>query len=399
MNPKSQKIIVILMGTSMLATPSFSAEKDDDDELKTSIMLRPRVEIVDQNTITERADAGTLLTRIALEKKLSNEFKINFEVDDVSAFIDDYNGGAGTTPDRGNFPVVADPVGTEINLATLTYKASSDTEYSIGRRRININNQRFVGGVAWRQNEQTYDSIGVSHTYSDDLAINYSYVWNINRIFGETVNAGDHQQSTSLFEASYSGVDNHRLSLYFFDIDNDDAAAFSTTTAGLRVEGKQELLKYNLEFATQSDNTNNPVDYTANYYLAEAFYPISDFTAGIGLEVLEGQSNTAGGAFRTPLSTLHKFNGWADLFLVTPDQGIEDTYISAKTTIEGYSATVIFHDFKSNAGSGSYGDEIDFLLTKAIDKQTGFLFKYANFSGDNGFPDRQVAWVMVTYKM
>ena len=31
-------------------------------------------------------------------------------------------------------------------------------------------------------------------------------------------------------------------------------------------------------------------------------------------------------ALQTPLATLHKFNGWADLFLTTPNAGLEDAY-------------------------------------------------------------------------
>ena len=34
----------------------------------------------------------------------------------------------------------------------------------------------------------------------------------------------------------------------------------------------------------------------------------------LGYEVLEG-GNAAGKAFRTPLATLHKFQGWADKFI------------------------------------------------------------------------------------
>ena len=43
-----------------------------------------------------------------------------------------------------------------------------------------------------------------------------------------------------------------------------------------------------------------------------------------GYEVL-GADNGVG--FATPLATGHKFQGWADKFLTTPGDGIEDVYI------------------------------------------------------------------------
>ena len=42
-----------------------------------------------------------------------------------------------------------------------------------------------------------------------------------------------------------------------------------------------------------------------------------------GIEYLEG-NGTIG--FSTPLATLHKFQGFADVFLTTPASGITDAY-------------------------------------------------------------------------
>ena len=40
-------------------------------------------------------------------------------------------------------------------------------------------------------------------------------------------------------------------------------------------------------------------------------------------------------AFNTPLATKHKFNGWADKFLGTPKEGLEDVYLTAKGKVSG----------------------------------------------------------------
>ena len=47
--------------------------------------------------------------------------------------------------------MVADPDGTEINQALLRYDHTKGNAV-VGRQRINLDNQRFIGSVAWRQN-------------------------------------------------------------------------------------------------------------------------------------------------------------------------------------------------------------------------------------------------------
>ncbi len=51
-------------------------------------------------------------------------------------------------------------------------------------------------------------------------------------------------------------------------------------------------------------------------------------TLGVGYELLGSDDGVA--AFQTPLATLHKFNGFADQFLVTPAGGLQDIYFYAK---------------------------------------------------------------------
>jgi len=53
---------------------------------------------------------------------------------------------------------------------------------------------------------------------------------------------------------------------------------------------------------------------------------LAGLTGLVGYEVLEG--NGAIG-FATPLATLHAFNGWADMFLTTPANGLKDLYFRA----------------------------------------------------------------------
>ena len=86
-------------------------------------------------------------------------------------------------------------------------------------------------------------------------------------------------------------------------------------------------LLYRAEYATQSDYADNPADYSTDYYALEGGIAAAGLTAKVGYEVL-GSDNNGTASFKTPLATLHKFNGWADKFLVTPAAGLEDLYAS-----------------------------------------------------------------------
>lgn len=81
-----------------------------------------------------------------------------FQVDNVTEILGDkFNAGAGNTPNRIQYPVVADPTGTEINKAWFNLHFS-DHDFKLGLQRIVFDNQRFIGGVAWRQSEKTFDA-------------------------------------------------------------------------------------------------------------------------------------------------------------------------------------------------------------------------------------------------
>jgi hypothetical protein len=84
---------------------------------------------------------------------------------------------------KTQYPVVADPGGTEINQVYLKYTADSANGI-YGRQRINYSNQRFVGDIAWRQNEQTFDGLRGNWQALDNLNLDYSYSYRVLRVFG-----------------------------------------------------------------------------------------------------------------------------------------------------------------------------------------------------------------------
>ena len=363
---------------------------------ETKFSVRTRHEGVDQDGFDEDAAATTLRARLSYSSAAYRGFSLVAEADAVvTIFDEDFNSGAGTSgADRAQFPVIADPDGSEINQAFLQYKTGG-TALKLGRQRILLDNQRFVGGVGWRQNEQTYDAFSVSSDLNG-FKLFGAYVDNVNRIFGGDVAAGDHDSETILLNASREFAPG-KLTAYYYGIDNNDAAAFSTDTLGLRWNGSTEAmgpkLAYTLEFADQKDAANNPIDFDASYWRADGTIHFRPIRVLAGIETLEGDADTAGQAFRTPLATLHAFNGWADTFLATPAAGLQDVFVGAGGKAMGWNWLIKYHDFETEDGEQSLGSEIDAQISRKFADHYSVLFKLASFNSDSTIADTDKFWL------
>ena len=369
---------------------------------KAGVNVRARYERVDQDNIGSDADALTARLRLNYGTGKWNGLSLFAEFDHVFHLVSDFNSGGGTSPAKSGFPVVADPKGSDLNQLYVDYGIDEKTHLRVGRQRILLDNQRFVGGVGWRQNEQTYDGLTVTTSAIERTALQYSYIGNVRRIFGERVDAGRNNVDVHLLNARVTLNDKWSVTPYYYRIDNDDVAAFSTATLGARLSGKiragRQELALVAEFARQSDIANNPVSYDANYLHLEAGLPLDGgWKLGLGYESLGGDSNDAGKMFRTPLATLHKFQGWADRFLTTPAQGIGDLYASAGYSHGDWTFNGVYHDFSAESGSGDYGSELDLSAGLKLSQNYGVLFKGAFFSGDSAaYPDTNKFWIMFT---
>jgi len=368
------------------------------------LSLRYRYEHVDQDGIVDQAKASTVRSRLSLQSGTYQNIDLFFEVDDVREVgADDFNAGAGNTPNRTQYPVVADPEGTEVNQAYLGYNASKNWSWRLGRQRINLDNQRFVGGVGWRQNEQTFDAFSTVYQHTK-VTVRYIYVSNVRRIFGDDVAAGSHEQAgTHLLNVSGEVEGLGEISGYYYRIDNEDAPAFSTDTYGLRLSGLKDVAgfkaRYTVEYAAQKGISDNPVHFGADYWNLEAGLVFGDFDIGLGWEVLAGDADRPGEAFRTPFATLHAFNGWADKFLTTPAAGLDDRYLKFKATRGKAIVQMRYHDFEAEDGGADFGDELDLRIGYQLsDRLRGDLF-IASYNGNSGFADTDKFWLMLSLKL
>jgi hypothetical protein len=104
-----------------------------------------------------------------------------------------------------------------------------------------------------------------------------------------------------------------------------------------------------------------------------------------------------GAAFRTPLATLHAFQGWADQFLVTPDSGVVDWYGSFSYKSKSWEWDAAYHHFSPEDGAGSFGRELDLSATRPLGDRYVLTFLAAFFDGRSpGFSDAMKAWLMLT---
>lgn len=373
-------------------------------EGKASLSFRLRHEDVDvDNASDDNSTALTLKTRLNYKTGDYKGFSAFVEMDDVTALTDEDYPTSKALKNTGNYPgetIIADPEGTEVNQAYLAYTAA-DTTVKYGRQRILLDNQRFVGGVGFRQNEQTYDAISITNKSLPDTTIFYAHIDNVNRIFGEDDPAvSDTESSTNLLNVKYSGFDAGTLTFYSYLLDETDADV-QYDTYGLRFAGKSGAFGYTLEYATQEKETN-AADFDADYLLAEGSFTVEGVKLTLGYESLGSDDGDYG--FSTPLATAHKFQGWADQFLGTPNQGINDLYFSVGTKVAGVKVLAVYHDFVADednaAGDDDLGSEFGVLVAKKFGNY-GLSLKYAAYSeGDDSFNKSDVdkLWLTATAK-
>lgn len=388
-----------LMIVLMLAGPALQARADADGEAGSIpeairggtavVNLRYRFESVLDDVpavALKDAFASTIRTALGFRTLGYRGVRGYVELENVTAVgADLYNNlGAGSlsngVTDR---PVVADPRISAANQAYVTVDAIPRTSMLAGRSEMALHDQRFVGPVAWRQHHQSFDAASITHTPVNDVTLGYAFVWQVNRIFGDSKRMKSH-----LVHATHRpGATGITAFYYLLDYDHLVDASSSTGTFGARIEGAPKLddwtVLYDLAYAKQQDAGDNPADLEADYYRVElgAAHVKGPSVRG-GIEVL-GADSDGDGRFQTPLATLHKFNGFADRFLSTPTAGLRDIYVTVGEKEGAFNASASFHWFSADEGDAEYGTEIDGLLTWRAAWGQVFGFKGAYYRADD----------------
>ena len=387
-----------------LATPALAAGTERV-QIKPIVDARLRWEGVDQGELD--ADAVTLRLRAGAEAKLGS-FSLLAEGEGTVAPVNHYNAFPFPIADdqrRPQYAVVADPQNVELNRLQVQYKSKPLTA-TIGRQRINLDDQRWVGSVGWRQNEQTFDAAR-GEAKLGPASVDLTYAIAQRTIFGEDAGSRKSFSGDFVFAGigSKLGPVEGKLFSYLLDYDEDFFLPNSSQTYGGFLSGtfpvKAAKLSFRASYARQSDFGRNPFDYAADYWSFEGGAKIAGFSLTSGWEQL-GSDN--GRSLQTPMATLHKFNGWADLFLTTPPAGLEDAYVSVGKTFDGVkllpglNANVVFHQFDSAVGDVEYGTEWDASLGFKIGK-VGVLLKYADYDAQDFGADTRKLWLQAEWAL
>ena len=374
--------------------------------------LRYRYEFVDQDGFEENAHASTARLRAGYETGEVRGFSGKVELEWVQRLgPEHYND---TTNGRTRFPVVADPDDFGVNQAFLAWEPARRTRISGGRERIVIDDQRFIGDLAFRQNLQTYDSASIVSSAIDKWRLRYHYIFGINRIFGNDSAIGNTTSDVHALNANRRGLDlgpfgRAAVGGYAYLIDLDDQAANATQTYGLRLTGARDIgdessLSWHAEIAHQRDWRDNATDTDLSYAIVKPSLFVGDLGVTLSYERLEGDGTRA---FQTPLATLHKFQGWADLFLTTPADGIEQVSLQV-----GYLADVLpapygpielqafLFDFDAERGGADYGQEIDLEASTVLPlfRPIRIALRFADYRADDFGRDTTKLWLMAGMK-
>ncbi|MET0250305.1 MAG: hypothetical protein ABW164_11330 [Sphingobium sp.] len=379
--------------------------------LKPIADARLRYEHVTQDGLPqEKADALTARLRAGVTAS-AGALSATVVGQGTLAIVEDYYDGVNGAATR---PLVADPQNVALYIAQVQYRTPT-LVLTGGRQKIVLDDERFVGNVAFRDNAQTFDAARAEWTPAKGLKLDLSYVWSVRTIWGVD-GRGARQQAvrgdTVLANLSYKtpvGV----LTGFAYLVDQDEAAVqgfrLSSQSYGVRLAGAQPLAKgvtlsYQLSHARQSDYGRNPNDYRAQYWLADATLDMRGWKLNAGYEVLGADGGLPFTSFQTPLGTNFRFQGWADKLLTTPGNGVRDFYAGGGYgwkqlgPLAGVAVQATWHRFDSDRLDHHYGDEWNLMASAKVSK-TMLSVRYAHYDAKALATDTDKLWVQADWML
>ncbi|MGQ0443015.1 MAG: alginate export family protein [Methylophilaceae bacterium] len=463
------KLTCALSMALAITSPAVQAEEeavaeytllDAIKEGKPLTNFRLRYESVDQDNRQpapnasqqqDTAHAVTLRSLIGWQTAPFKNFSFGIQITDVHEFTDDFNDRRDnlSEPGKDKYPNIVDPGYTDINQLFVDWTGIKNTKLRLGRQFINLDNVRFIGDIAFRQNTQVFDGISVLNKSIPNTEIYAAHFTKVRQ-----VNTALRDGNIDIVNMKYRISPSESLVGYGYLIDvanlsqnngNPAAASFvaqggnglganqdlvktattdaSSKTFGLRLDGVHVMnptwkILYTAEYAKQDDYRGGSPLIDAHYFKLGGGAAYNVWSLRIDHEVLS--SNDGKYAFQTPLGTNHLFQGWSDQFLATPRQGIEDTFITFAGSIEKAKIHAEYHVFKSDENyetlgstvinrrfGNKYGTEFDISIAYPFSEKISGKLEYAKFhekdvygpslTGAARKADREVIWATAMY--
>ena len=383
----------------LLAVPASAQDSSSILKPRFSGDLRLRYQTLDVDDFEDDSEALTLRFLGAVELDIFDKTSFLAEVEATTSLIDDFNDGTGNNP---LLPVIPYPDGIEVNRLQISTEIIPETRVTVGRQRIAIDDWRFIGAFAFRQNNQTFDAARLETKAFGPGTLDIGYFNRVHRPQGDDNVVGEFEGDS--FFANYSlSTPIGRVAAFHYATELitgvDNSIDESSQTTGARLFGRRDWdnlgVSWEASYARQSDFKDNPNDYAADYYLAELTVSPANFTFKARGEIL-GSDNGQG--LQTPLATLHNFQGLADQFLVTPDEGVRDYSIFARYDFgqigpfTNVSSFARHHWFEADTDGTQYGREIDLSLKAKINR-FGFILEYTNYKAETFSSDTEAIFL------
>lgn len=304
-----------------------------------------------------------------------NGFTANLEGEAVDGIKDGFNG----------LDVAGE--GTDLNQLWGSYENTDLGSVKVGRQIYTLDDQRFIGHVGWRQNIQTFDAMTATVTGVENLVVRGFFLDEVNRVNGTQIGIDAFGINTA-----YAFGKPLKLVGFYYDLeDTETLARWDSETIGLRASGEFGFEDLTVIYSLSVAGQDALLGEDGGYFSAETSSSFAGVKVGLGYDVLEQ-------GFRTPLATVHKFQGFADVFVLQSvtgtGNGVEDLYIYAGYNIpvgNGIAAKVTYHSFDPETGAGEFGDEINLVALYKANKYINMIAKYADYqadgAGSGGFGD------------
>lgn len=376
--------------------------------------LRPRyAEATEEN---QDGRSASLLIRSSLNSRWNRKFSTQLEYDYVETwFENEHSDGVRFNGE----PLIADVPGGEINQALLHW-SGRQLDIFAGRQRIDLANQRFMGSAAYWQNDQTFDAFRAKYQFLSMSSVQYIYLANANTYLGDDAGywltpddtlygvrdgvrppglRGDQRHNSHLLHLEFKEWDYSQVLLWYYRFENETAPERSNNTlgAGYRFSCKADTLKYIVEADLAQQELTDFRDNSIPYYRLEAGVGIQSLQVLLSQEYLGSDQDWG---FITPLGSVNDFQGWAHVFLYTPDEGIVDTRVQFDWRFNPFRVDARYHLFEAAQGGAAYGKEFDLDLIWKLARKHKLSLRFADFKSDYpNLEDRQTLSLTWTYNL
>ncbi len=326
------------------------------------------------------ARATSLLLRFDVASQWTEWLSSHIQVDNVSrGFKHEHSDGV----DLNGKPLIPDAEGLDLNQAYLGITLDS-LSFKLGRQQINWDDQRFIGGNGFWQNEQTFDAISSNLKLFTNSQLSYAYIANVNRIFGDDADKqltliggvygddtvgrpvnllGDHKHHTHIARLNINEWDYSELVAYGYAMDNLTAPRTSNNTLGAHYTFtyKMDAIKYRLKIESalqkQPELNNRPL---LPYYLLDASVGINRFDVTGRYEILSHKENAS---FIMPLGSAHDFQGASGQMQDFMGQGLKDASLGLTWRATPFKIETQYHQFNAYTSNEYLGQEVDVTLS------------------------------------